>query len=168
MTAASKKGGTRMSYLTHYVTARSSRRKGARVDEHTVLNFAEFDGGAHVRAFVEDTSGRKVRRRRLPSPRLKLRITDCMNQINLEFSVDSPELRENSLHKINTLIAALERFRAGLAAEAQLRAQRENPRKEVRGVVPEAHSDAARAAVRADPRLGPGAEQRRGLRLVGR
>ena len=157
-----------MSYLTHYVTARSSRRKGARVDEHTVLNFAEFDGGAHVRAFVEDTSGRKVRRRRLPSPRLKLRITDCMNQINLEFSVDSPELRQNSLHKINTLIGALERFQAGLDAEAQLRALRENPRKEVRDVVPEAPPNAAAASVGADPGLRPGAEQRRGLRLVGR
>jgi len=157
-----------MSYLTQYVAPRPSRRRGARVDEHTLLNHPQFDGGAHVRAFVEDTSKRKLRRRRLPSPRLKLRITDCMNQINLEFSVDSPELRENSLHKINTLIGALERFQAGLDAEAQLRALRENPRKEVRDVVPEAHSDAARAAVRADPRLGPGAEQRRGLRLVGR
>jgi hypothetical protein len=32
---------------------------------------------------------------------------------------------ENSLHKIETLIAAPERFRAGLAAEAELRALRE-------------------------------------------
>jgi hypothetical protein len=119
-----------MSYLTHYVTARSSRRKGARVDEHTVLNFAEFDGGAHVRAFVEDTSGRKVRRRRLPSPRLKLRITDCTNEIHLEFSVDSAAARENSFYKIETLIAALERFRRALAAEGELRAARERSRKQ--------------------------------------
>jgi hypothetical protein len=157
-----------MSYLTQYAVARPSSRRGARVDEHTVLNHPEFDGGAHVRAFVEDTSGRKLRRRRLPSPRLKLRITDCTNQIHLEFSVDTPELRENSLFKINTLIAALERFRAGLAAEAHLRALRENPRKEVRDVVPEAFPHAAPAAVGADPGLGPGGEQRRGLRLVGR
>jgi hypothetical protein len=81
-----------------------------------------------VRVFVEDTSARKLRRRRLPSPRLKLRITDCVNEIHLEFSVDSYELRENSLHKIETLIAALERFRAGLAAEAELRAERERHR----------------------------------------
>lgn len=155
-----------MSYLAQYAVARP--RKGARVDEHTVLNFPAFDGGAHVRAFVEDTSNRKLRRRQLPSPRLKLRIADCMNEIHLEFSVDSPELRENSLHKINTLIDALVRFQAGLAAEAQLRAQREHPRKEVRDVVPEAHSNTARAAVRAGSRLGPGGEQRRGLRLVGR
>jgi hypothetical protein len=157
-----------MSYLTQYVLARPSGRKGARVDEHTVLNFPAFDGGAHVRAFVEDTSNRKLRRRRLPSPRLKLRITDCTNEIHLEFSVDSTDLRENSLYKINTLVAALERFRTGLAAEAELRALRENPRKEVRDVVPEAPPHATRAAVGAGPGLGAGSEQRRGFRLVGR
>jgi hypothetical protein len=116
-----------MSYLTQYAVARPSGRKGARVDECTVLNFPDFDGGAHGRVFVEDTSGRKLRRPRLPSPRLKLRITDCTNRIHLEFSVDTPEVRENSLHKIETLIAALERFRAGLAAEAALRERRERP-----------------------------------------
>jgi hypothetical protein len=85
-----------MSYLTQYAVARPAARRGARVDEHTVLNLQDFDdGGAHVRAFVEDTSNRRVRRRRLPSPRLKLRITDCTNEIHLEFSVNSPELREN-------------------------------------------------------------------------
>jgi hypothetical protein len=157
-----------MSYLMQYAVARPSSRRGARVDEQTLLNYPEFDGGAHVRAFVEDTSGRKLRRRQLPSPRFKLRITDCTNQIHLEFSVDTPELRENSLFKINTLIAALGRFRLGLAAEAQLRALRENPRKEVRDVVPEANANATRAAVGADLGLRTGAEQRRGLRLVGR
>ena len=108
-----------MSYLTQYAV---SAVRGARVDERTRLNRPAFDGGAHVRVFVEDTSSR---RGRLPSPRLRLRIADCTNQINLEFSVDSADLRENSLFKIETLIAALERFRAGLVAEAELRAQRE-------------------------------------------
>jgi hypothetical protein len=79
-----------------------------------------------VRVFVEDTSRRRIRLRRgLPSPRLKLRIGDCMNVIHLEFSVDSAAERQNSLHKIDTLIASLERFRSGLAAEAELRVQRE-------------------------------------------
>ena len=116
-----------MSYLTRFVTSRPARsqRAGARVDERTLLNYPEFDGGAHVRVFVEDTSNRKVRRRHLPDPRLKLRITDCCNEIHLEFSVETAELRANSLHKIETLIAALERFRAGLYAEAELRALRE-------------------------------------------
>jgi len=128
-----------MSYLTQYatrgvVTLRPARR-GARVDERVQLNFPELDGGAHVRAFVEDTSAHPIRRRKLPSPRLQLRITDCMNQIHLEFSVDSPDLRENSLHKIESLIASLERFRDGLRAEAELRAARESgsrARKEMR------------------------------------
>jgi hypothetical protein len=122
-----------MSYLAPYAVRRpaSSRpeRRGARLDERTLLNRPDFDGGAHVRAFVEDTSTHRVRRRRLPSPRLKLRITDCVNQINLEFSVDSADVRENSLYKIATLIAALERFRDGLAAEAELRALRERARR---------------------------------------
>jgi hypothetical protein len=128
-----------MSYLTQYAGSRPAvvqrRRRGARVDERTLLNLPAFDGGAHVRVYVEDTSNRK--RRRLPSPRLKLRITDCVNKVNLEFSVDSAERRENSLYKIETLITALERFRDGLAAEAELRAMRERDgnhehRKEVR------------------------------------
>jgi hypothetical protein len=116
-----------MSYLTQHAVSRPAvlqrRRRGARVDERTLLNLPDFDGGAHVRVYVEDTSNRK--RRRLPSPRLKLRIADCFNKVNLEFSVDSAEQRENSLHKIETLIVALERFRAGLAAEAELREMRE-------------------------------------------
>ena len=116
-----------MSYLTQHAVSRPAvlqrRGRGARVDERTLLNLPAFDGGAHVRVYVEDTSNRK--RRRLPSPRLKLRIADCINRINLEFSVDSAEQRENSLHKIETLIVSLERFRDGLAAEAELRATRE-------------------------------------------
>jgi hypothetical protein len=119
-----------MSYLAQYAltspAAGRPGRRGVRVDECTVLNRPAFDGGAHVRLFVEDTSGRRVRRRRLPSPRLKLRIGDCVNEINLEFPVDSAEQRDNSLYKVETLIAALERFRAGLAAEAELRALRES------------------------------------------
>ena len=119
-----------MSYLTQYAlscpTAARPGGRRVRVDERVLLNRPAFDGGAHVRVFVEDTSGRKLRRGLLPSPRLRLRIADCSNRINLGFSVDSFELRENSLHKIETLIAALKRFRAGLAAEAELRALRES------------------------------------------
>lgn len=121
-----------MSYLMQYAVSRPAsvraRRRGARVDERTLLNRPAFDGGAHVRVYVEDTSNRKLRRRRLPSPRLKLRIGDCANEISLEFSLDTAELRENSLFKIATLIAALERFRGALTAEAELRARRERAR----------------------------------------
>lgn len=116
-----------MSYLAQYAlpAAAPRSRRGARVDLDVLLNRPEFDGGASVRAFVQDTSRHPFGRRRLPKPRLILQISDCVNEINLEFSVSSYDLRENSLHKIETLIDALAAFRAGLAAEAELRARRE-------------------------------------------
>ena len=129
-----------MSYLAQHVLRRPAttgapRASGARVDERIVLNLPDFDGGAHVRALVEDTSAQRVRGRRIPSPRLKLRITDCDSAIHLEFSVDSAAERVNSLRKMDMLIASLERFRAGLEAEAALRHEgerRPRTRKEVR------------------------------------
>jgi len=115
-----------MSYLLQYARRPASmRRRPARVDEHTRLNRDGFYGDAYVRVFVEDTSTRTRRGHEPPSPRLRLRIADCANTINLEFDVESPELRDNSLFKINTLLDALERFRDGLAAEAALYAERE-------------------------------------------
>jgi len=120
-----------MSYLLQHATRRptSARRSrnGARVDEQTLLNRPDFCGGAFVRVFVEDTSSKRVRRRP-PSPRLRLCIADCANQINLEFAVESPAVRENSLHKIDSLLAVLHRFRDGLADEAALYAERERAR----------------------------------------
>ena len=80
-----------------------------------------------MRVFVEDTS-RKRFRRRPPEPRLRLRISDCVNEVALEFGVQSPAARENALHKIDTLLGALARFREGLAAEADLYASRERRR----------------------------------------
>ena len=122
-----------MSYLTQYAAARptalSRPQRRARVDERTLLNRPAFDGGAYVRVFVEDTSARMRRRRGIPSPRLRLRIADCANDVNLEFSVTSAELRAYSLFKIDTLLAALQRFRAGLAEEAELYAQRQQERR---------------------------------------
>jgi hypothetical protein len=118
-----------MSYLVQYAARRPNspepgRRGGARVDERLVLNRPRFDGGAYVRVFVEDTSARRCRRRP-PTPRLRLRVADCAHEVNLEFSVESPELRENALFKADTLVGALTRFREGLAAEAELYARRE-------------------------------------------
>ena len=120
-----------MSYLLEHTRARPAStpaaRRGTRVDECTLLNHPAFDGGAHVRVFVEDTTNRRIRRR-LPSPRLKLRIADCTNTVHLEFSVDTPEARSNSLFKIETLLVALRQFHAGLAAEVELRVEREYAR----------------------------------------
>ena len=119
-----------MTYLLEYVRRPAStvrRSRNARVDERIPLNQPEFDGGAKIRAFVEDTSNKRWRRMP-PSPRLKLRISDCVNEINLEFAVESAELRENSLFKADTLLGALQRFREALAAEAELYARRERER----------------------------------------
>lgn len=121
-----------MSYLVQYAVRRPTSagpvRRGARVDERLVLNRPKFDGRAYVRVFVEDTSGRRFRRRP-PAPRLRLRVADCAHEVNLEFSVESEELRENALFKIETLLGALGRFRDALAAEAELYAQREQQRR---------------------------------------
>jgi hypothetical protein len=112
-----------MSYLTQYA-ARRRLRKGARVDERTRLNRPGLYGDAYVRVFVEDTTARKWRQQP-PEPRIRLRIADCTNEIALEFSLATAQLRENSLFKIDTLLGALGRFRAALEAEAELYAQRE-------------------------------------------
>lgn len=111
-----------MSYLLQHlrrVSPGGRRRRAARLDETTLLNLPDFDGGAHVHCFVEDTS----QRRRRGHVRIKLRIADCVHAANLEFSLDSPESRQNALYKANTLIAALNRFRDALAEEVALAAQ---------------------------------------------
>lgn len=126
-----------MSYLTQYTLRRPQirgrRRMGrrpARVDERLMLNLPGFHGDAFVRVFVEDTSGRRWRRTP-PEPRVRLRIADCSNEISLWFELDEPQSRVNSLHKIDTLVGSLTRFRAALAAEADLSANRSS-RKEDR------------------------------------
>ncbi len=127
-----------MSYLARYAQRRPSfgvlsggRNRGARVDERLLLNLPGFHGGAYVRVFVEDTS-MKTRRRGTPlEPRVRLRIADCENEISLWFEVDSPQLRTNSLHKIDTLLGALHRFRDALAAEADLYATRSSRKEDL-------------------------------------
>jgi len=114
-----------MSYLLQYARRPDSigpRTPAARVDEHTRLNRPGLCGDAFVRVLVEDTTALRGRRNR--EPELVLQIADCVNTINLEFSLETAQLRENSLFKADTLLGALDRFRAGLAAEAELAAQR--------------------------------------------
>jgi hypothetical protein len=113
-----------MSYLLQYARRPYSiapRAAGARVDEHARLNRPDLYGDAFVRVFVEDTTGRRRHR----DPQLVLQIADCTNTVNLEFSLETPQLRENSLFKVDTLLGALCRFRDGLAAEAELAAERQ-------------------------------------------
>ena len=123
-----------MSYLLQYARRPASITAGtrvARVDEYARLNRPGLYGDAFVRVFVEDTSNLR-RRRRIGDPDVVLQIADCANTINLEFSLESAELRENSLFKVDTLLGALHRFRDGLAAEVALRERHTNtthPRK---------------------------------------
>jgi hypothetical protein len=97
----------------------------ARVNERVFLNLPGFHGGAYVVAFVEDTSERGLAycdecddcEPENVEPRTILEIADCENRIQLEFDVHSDARRANSLHKLDTLIAALRVFRKGLEAE---------------------------------------------------
>ena len=44
-------------------------------------------------------------------------IADCNERIALEFDIGNVEARENSLHKLDTLVSALRLFRAALVDE---------------------------------------------------
>ena len=118
-----------MLYLAQYLHRRTCAPvrplRGARVEIETLLNRPGYHGDAYVRVLVEDTSQRRVRGDRIPTPRFELDIADCTNTIQLEFDVSTAGDRENSLFKIATLIGALEQFRDGLVAEAELHAKRE-------------------------------------------
>jgi len=114
-----------LSYLLQYARRPASiapRTPGARVDEYARLNRPGLYGDAFVRVFVEDTT---ERRRCWCDPALVLQVADCTNMINLEFSLDTAELRENSLFKVDTLLGAVGRFRGALAAEVELAELRE-------------------------------------------
>lgn len=100
----------------------------ARINERTLLNLPGFHGGAYVYVYIEDTSERDLLERPYcddgcdccPSnfePRMVLEIADCDDVIGLEFDLDTPEARENSLHKLDTLEIAIRVFRDALVAE---------------------------------------------------
>lgn len=101
----------------------------ARIDERTLLNLPGFHSGAYMYVFVEDTSERGLQYGPYCrpgcrcgcvenfEPRTSLWIADCDNVVNLAFDVDSEGYRENSLHKLDTLIAGLRVFRAALVEE---------------------------------------------------
>jgi hypothetical protein len=119
-----------MSYMLQYARRPDSiapRTPATRVDEYARLNRPGLYGDAFVRVFVKDTTAR--RRRRDCDPQLVMQIADCTNTINLEFSLETAQLRENSLFKVDTLLGALHRFRDGLAAEAELAEQLEQRRR---------------------------------------
>jgi hypothetical protein len=116
----------------------------ARVNERWFLNLPGFHGGAYVVAYVEDTSDCGPRRDPYcdddctccPAnfePRMILEIADCYKRVNLEFEADSEEARANSRHKLDTLIASLRVFRAGIEEEFAQYERRERELKELKG-----------------------------------
>jgi hypothetical protein len=108
----------------------------ARVNERTLLNLPGFHGGAYVYVYVEDTSDCELRRDPYCpdtctccphnfEPRASLEIADCSRPVSLEFDVETLEARANSLHKLDTLIAALQVFRAAFEDEFEPYDERE-------------------------------------------
>ena len=110
----------------------------ARVNERTLLNLPGFHAGAFVYVYVEDTSEREPKLPRCAScgddctrcpknfePRTILEVADCDRRISLEFDIDTLEGRDNSLHKLDTLAAALGVFREALVAEFEPYDQRQ-------------------------------------------
>ena len=101
----------------------------ARVDERTFLNLPGFrNGNAYVYVYVEDTSAREPMYGEYCTdecpdcptnfePRMILEFCDGQDVAEFGFDVDTPRGRENSLYKLDTLIAALRVFRTGFVAE---------------------------------------------------
>ena len=95
----------------------------ARVSERHFLNLPGYHAGAYVRAYVEDTSALAPEHDGRPLTylaQIELEIADCFRRITLEFDITSAGERMNSFHKVDTLIAALQAFREGMAEEASL------------------------------------------------
>lgn len=100
----------------------------ARVDERVFLHLPGFRDGAYVYAYVEDTTERGLQWghdcgpdcESCPfnfEPRMIFEIADSVYRITLDFDVDTEPGRVNTLHKLDTLIAALRVFRGGIVAE---------------------------------------------------
>jgi hypothetical protein len=108
----------------------------ARVNERTLLNLPGFHSGAYVYVYVEDTSDRELLRDPFCAPdctccpqnfepRMVLEIADCRDRVELQLDVDSAHACANSLHKLDTLAAALGAFRAALEQEFEPYERRE-------------------------------------------
>lgn len=117
---------------------------GARVSERWFLNLPGFHGGAYVLAYLEDTSELHPRPEKwcdenCPEcphnfePKVMLEISDCYKRIELEFDFETEAGRQNSLHKLDTLITALRVFRAGLVEEFDEYDRRERELEELKG-----------------------------------
>ena len=92
----------------------------ARVDRRVFLNLPGWHAGAHVNAYVEDTSGRALADDPYAAnfePRVILEIADCTNRVAFSFDLDTAPSRANSLYPLDTMIGALTELRDGLVEE---------------------------------------------------
>ena len=101
----------------------------ARLNERTLLKLPGFRGSAYVYTYVEDTSERGLQHGPYCDPactcgcienfepRAVVEIAAGEERVRLGFDVDSEGYRENSLHKLDTLVAALRVFRTALVEE---------------------------------------------------
>lgn len=104
---------------------RSVHQRKYRVSVREFLNLSGWHGSSYVIADVEDTTRQSADELgEWEPPRTRLRIADCVSECQFEFDLDTLEAQENSLHKVDTLIDALQRFREGLMAEIGLFNQR--------------------------------------------
>ncbi len=104
-----------------------------RVCERHFLNIPGHHAGAFVHAFVEDTSNRGlVPHRHMqagvwnPAPRLILEMGDCQDRVAFQLEISDPAARQNTFHKLDTLIETLKMLRSGIAEECLLYRQRQN------------------------------------------
>lgn len=99
--------------------ASNSRR--FRVALREFLNLPGWHGRASLIAEVENTSRlRQAELRFRREPEVFLCISDCSNQCEFAFDLATAAGQRNSLHKVDVLLAGLERFREALVVEIEL------------------------------------------------
>ena len=91
------------------------------------LNIQGYSGNAFISAAVEDSTNHKKGEHGWPWSNIELVLSDCSRVISLDFPLDTPGERRNSLRKIAILVDTLAEFQAALEAEAEL-AEKRMPR----------------------------------------
>jgi hypothetical protein len=106
-----------------------------------LLNLPGHHSSAAIIAEVEDTRAWGLDRDKSGEPlgsstgysiqpRITCKITDCDNAAHIEFDLGTDHRLENSLHKVDTMIDTLRKFRKGLVEEdKRLRQRRTKLRK---------------------------------------
>ena len=149
----------------------------AHVNERTLLNLPGFHSGAFVYVYVEDTSERGLQYGEYCEPgclcgcvdnfepHMRLEISDCDRRISLRFDLDSEGYRENSLHKLDTLVAALRVFREALVQEFEPYDERARALRELKEHLEDVQDEPPGGAASRSPRPPDTVAERRGARL---